>query len=72
MTTCACGNCQFYDNHSKAAAKHHKEKNTGLCRFNPPLPQSENDAHGVWPVVASKDWCGHFAATVDRFMSAAA
>jgi hypothetical protein len=71
MTTCACGNCQFYDHQSKAAAKL-KERNTGLCRFNPPNPLSENDAHGVWPVVASKDWCGHFAATVERFMSAAA
>jgi hypothetical protein len=25
----------------------------------------------AWPVVAEKDWCGHFAATVERFMSAA-
>ncbi len=70
MTTCACGNCQFYDNHSKAVAKH-KERNTGLCRYNPPLPQLASDVHGVWPVVASKDWCGHFAATVERFMTAA-
>ena len=23
------------------------------------------------PVVEKKDWCGHFAATVDRFMKAA-
>jgi hypothetical protein len=25
----------------------------------------------AWPVVAKKDWCGHFAATVERFMTAA-
>jgi hypothetical protein len=31
MTTCACGNCQFFDNQSKAAAKP-REKDSGLCR----------------------------------------
>jgi hypothetical protein len=70
MTTCACGNCQFYDTHSKLAAKQ-KDKHNGLCRFNPPAPGTEAEAHGMWPVVASKDWCGHFAATVERFMTAA-
>jgi len=75
MTTCACGNCQFFDNQSKAAMKP-KEKDSGLCRYNPPLPQPTTsghaaDAHGVWPVVGRKDWCGHFAATVERFMTAA-
>lgn len=68
MTTCACGNCQFYDTKSKAAASARKNE-SGLCRFYPPMPQGS--AEGAWPVVASKDWCGHFAATVDRFMTAA-
>lgn len=68
MTTCACGNCQFFDTKSKAAAKH---KNGGLCRYNPPAPLSVDDAQGLWPVVATKDWCGHFAVTVERFMTAA-
>ncbi len=67
MTICACGNCQFYDTKSKAASSHKSE--AGLCRYNPPLPQASNE--GVWPVVESRDWCGHFAATVDRFMTAA-
>jgi hypothetical protein len=76
MTTCACGNCQFYDTRSKAATKH-KEKDSGLCRYNPPMPHigaetPAGNGHGLWPVVEKKDWCGHFAATVDRFMSAAA
>jgi len=70
MTTCACGNCQFFDHQSKVAAKQAKE-NAGLCRYNPPTPDSTGD-HGVWPVVGRKDWCGHFAATVERFMTAAA
>ena len=69
MTTCACSNCQFFDNQSKAASKA-KEKGDGLCRYNPPFPQSA-DSHGLWPVVGTKDWCGHFAATVERFMAAA-
>jgi hypothetical protein len=75
MTTCACGNCQFFDTHSKPAAKQ-KEKDSGLCRFNPPMPQAAGtghaDSHALWPVVERKDWCGHFAATVERFMSVAA
>ena len=33
----------------------------GLCRFNPPVSQPTADAHGLWPVVTEKDWCGHFA-----------
>jgi hypothetical protein len=70
MTTCACGNCQFFDTQSKAAAKE-KEKHSGLCRYNPPAPQSAADARALWPVVGARDWCGHFAATVERFMTAA-
>ena len=70
MTTCACGNCQFFDTKTKAAASLPKD-GSGLCRYNPPLPSAKAETEGVWPVVASKDWCGHFAATVERFMSAA-
>jgi hypothetical protein len=70
MTTCACGNCQFFDNQTKAAASLMKD-HAGLCRFNPPMPASSSGTEGTWPVVASKDWCGHFAATVERFMTAA-
>jgi hypothetical protein len=69
MTTCACGNCQFFDNQSKAATK---QKDSGLCRFNPPQAQANTHDHAVWPVVERKDWCGHFAATVERFMTTAA
>jgi len=70
MTTCACGNCQFFDNQSKAAAKQAKES-SGLCRYNPPMQDSTGNHHGLWPIVGQKDWCGHFAATVERFMTAA-
>ena len=70
MTTCACGNCQFFDNQSKAAAKQAKES-SGLCRYNPPMPDSTGNHYGLWPIVGQKDWCGHFAATVERFMTAA-
>jgi hypothetical protein len=70
MTTCACGNCQFMDKESKAAAKH-KAEEAGLCRYYPPLSRQGQEASGIWPVVAMKDWCGHFAAKVDRFMATA-
>ncbi len=70
MTTCACENCQFMDTQSKSAAKHKKD-HSGLCRYNPPIPQAGMDAPGLWPVVGMKDWCGHFAARTERFMAAA-
>ena len=69
MTTCACGNCQFFDTHSKPAKQMKHEG--GLCRYNPPLAQSGGGTPGVWPLVDTRDWCGHFAATVERFMTAA-
>ncbi|MGA8293399.1 MAG: hypothetical protein WB820_13030 [Rhodoplanes sp.] len=34
----------------------------GLCRDNPPVSQPGPSAHGLWPVVSAKDWCGHFTA----------
>jgi hypothetical protein len=58
------------DLESEAAAKH-KKKNAGLCRYNPPMAQAGADTAGLWPVVGTKDWCGHFAAKVERFMTAA-
>ncbi len=53
----SCGACAFFDEHSAAAQAGHE----GLCRFNPPVTQPTADAHGLWPVVTEKDWCGHFA-----------
>lgn len=64
MTQFACGNCQFFDNSIKVS-----QKDDGLCRFNPPISQPGPDIHGLWPVVGSGDWCGHFAARVERFIS---
>lgn len=70
MTTCACGNCQFFDTQSQLAQK--AQRDAGLCRYNPPQAQAGPEVGSVWPLVhANKDWCGHFAATVDRFMAAA-
>lgn len=69
MTTCACGNCQFFDTQSKTAKK--AQNHAGLCRYNPPLAQAGSGSPAVWPMVETRDWCGHFAATVERFMTAA-
>ena len=38
-----------------------RRQDGGLCRFNPPVSQPGPDAHGLWPVVSERDWCGHFA-----------
>ena len=54
----SCGACAFFDEHQAAAARAGHE---GLCRFNPPVSQPTVDAHGLWPVVTERDWCGHFA-----------
>lgn len=55
-THAACTKCKFFDNHSAMA-----EADEGLCRFNPPVSQPSPEAHGLWPVVSSQDWCGHFS-----------
>ena len=56
----ACGNCAFFDDHHGNNAASTAEG--GLCRFNPPVSQPGPEAHGLWPVVSEKDWCGHFEA----------
>ncbi|KQT50368.1 hypothetical protein ASG52_05985 [Methylobacterium sp. Leaf456] len=58
----ACQSCRFFDEHKTNAGQGAGDE--GLCRFNPPVSQPEPQGHGLWPVVASKDWCGHFAADV--------
>lgn len=58
-TSVTCGSCIFFDAHTKKVTK-----SDGLCRFNPPVSQPDEAAHGLWPVVTKKDWCGHF--TADR------
>lgn len=57
--TAACVSCRFFDTHklNDAAA----QNNRGLCRYNPPINQPNPQGHGLWPVVASQDWCGHFS-----------
>ncbi len=55
----ACQKCTFFDDHAKMALQ--SANTDGLCRFNPPISQPSPEAHGLWPVVSSSDWCGHFA-----------
>lgn len=57
-----CQSCRFYDEHKKNAGAAATDE--GLCRFNPPVSQPDPQGHGLWPVVAGQDWCGHFAADV--------
>ncbi len=52
----ACTKCKFFDDHMAAPVV-----DEGLCRFNPPVSQPSLEAHGLWPVVSAKDWCGHFS-----------
>lgn len=51
----ACTRCTFFDGAATKAGN-------GLCRYNPPVSQPSSDVHGLWPVVSSADWCGHFEA----------
>ncbi len=55
----SCGSCTFFDEHHANGGP--ADNDAGLCRFNPPVSQPGPDAHGLWPVVTEKDWCGHFA-----------
>ena len=50
----ACTKCTFFELRTAAGS------DLGLCRYNPPVTQPSADAHGLWPVVAAKDWCGHY------------
>lgn len=52
----ACTKCKFFDSHANKP-----QAEDGLCRFNPPVTQPSAEAHGLWPVVSSDDWCGHFS-----------
>ena len=52
----ACTKCKFFDDHAAQP-----QADDGLCRFNPPVTQPSPEAHGLWPVVSRKDWCGHFS-----------
>ncbi len=54
----ACTKCRFYDDHHGNGGPTVDE--AGLCRFNPPVSQPDAKSHGLWPVVGSDDWCGHF------------
>jgi hypothetical protein len=60
MANASCQSCKFFDDHHGNGAK--AQDDAGLCRFNPPVSQPSADAKGLWPVVESKDWCGHFTA----------
>lgn len=59
MSHGSCNDCAFFDDHVKASAQ--AQSADGLCRFNPPVTQPGPTEHGLWPVVSSNDWCGHFA-----------
>lgn len=56
-----CESCTYFDEHQTNSGKLASAAE-GLCRFNPPVSQPGPDAHGLWPVVGEKDWCGHFSA----------
>jgi len=58
-TNAACNKCTFFEDHAANGVP--AKSNDGLCRFNPPISQPGPDAHGLWPVVSTNDWCGHFA-----------
>ena len=56
----ACNSCRYFDDHKLNGAA--ASADAGLCRFNPPVSQPAPEAKGLWPVVASADWCGHYTA----------
>ena len=60
ITNASCSKCTFFDDHMKAAGAA-IAKDDGLCRYNPPVTQPGPTEHGLWPVVSTGDWCGHFA-----------
>ena len=65
----ACQKCTFFDDHAQTQAQ--SAGSDGLCRFNPPISQPSPESHGLWPVVSSSDWCGHFAPDGGALLTAA-
>jgi hypothetical protein len=57
-----CSSCVFFEDHANANDAQKTGNDAGLCRFNPPVSQPDANARGLWPVVTTKDWCGHFTA----------
>ena len=55
----SCSKCTFFDEHVKTTPA--PAKDDGLCRYNPPVTQPGPTEHGLWPVVSTSDWCGHFS-----------
>ncbi|GJD35356.1 hypothetical protein [Methylobacterium aerolatum] len=60
MADAHCESCKFFDEHKSNGAA--AQGDAGLCRFNPPVSQPAPESKGLWPVVSSSDWCGHFTA----------
>ncbi|MGU3330396.1 hypothetical protein ACLBXB_26070 [Methylobacterium mesophilicum] len=58
MASATCQSCKFFDDHHGNGAQ--AQADAGLCRFNPPVTQPTPESKGLWPVVATEDWCGHF------------
>ena len=56
-----CESCRFFDDHKNNLGA--SQGNAGLCRFNPPVSQPNPQGRGLWPVVESNDWCGHYSPT---------
>ncbi|KAB7784121.1 hypothetical protein [Methylorubrum populi] len=59
MANAKCESCRFFDEHKVNGAA--AQNDEGLCRYNPPVSQPGPQDHGLWPVVGSADWCGHYA-----------
>lgn len=60
VTEASCSKCTFFDVTSGHGAR--SVLDDGLCRFNPPVSQPGPDEHGLWPIVSTTDWCGHYEA----------
>ncbi|WP_341486033.1 hypothetical protein [Thioclava sp. GXIMD4215] len=56
----SCADCAFFEDHKTNSETVVAADDAGLCRFNPPVSQPEASSHGLWPVVKTDDWCGHF------------
>lgn len=60
MAQSTCSDCAFFEDHKSNTSSDLND--AGLCRFNPPVTQPSADSRGLWPVVKTDDWCGHFDA----------
>jgi hypothetical protein len=56
MSEPTCYECRYWDQQTRYPDK----RNVGLCRFDPPRRNGNDDVDYCWPDTYDEDWCGRW------------